>query len=160
MAYKRFDLAVEAANRTGIPVKIFGTGPVEKTLRSRAKKNVEFVGRVSPVEQAALYAGAKAFIHPQEEDFGITPVESMAAGVPVIAWRRGGATETMEEGVTGEFFDEQSWEELADHLIRFDASRYDPSVIRAHAARFARKRFQDEFKRYVEQAWEERSRRL
>jgi len=159
VAYKRFDLVIEAANRTGIKLKIFGTGSVESALRRRAKGNVEFLGRVPVAEQAELYANAKAFIHPQEEDFGITPVESMAAGRPVIAWRRGGATETVVEGVTGEFFDEQSWEELADHLIRFDEKRYDPKTIRAHAERFDREAFKASFKQYVEGLWEEHSRR-
>ena len=144
VAYKRYDLVVEAANKTGIPLKIFGSGPVEKDLRRLAKSNIEFLGRVSDEEQAALYAGARAFINPQEEDFGITTVESMAAGRPVIAFRKGGATETVDEGRTGEFFDEQSWEELADHMIRFDDSLYNPQAIKAHAERFSRERFMAE----------------
>jgi len=153
VAYKRFDLVVEAANRTGLPVKIFGSGPIEKELRERAKPNVEFFGRVSEKKLAELYAGAKAFIHPQEEDFGITPVESMAAGVPVIAFKRGGAVESVREGVSGTFFEEQSWEELADTMIRFDEKRFDPEAIKAHAETFSRKRFQDELRAYVERVY-------
>lgn len=150
VAYKRFDMVIEAANRTGLPLKVFGSGPVEADLRAQAKSNVEFVGKVSAQELADLYAGAKAFIHPQEEDFGITPVESMACGRPVIAYRKGGATETVVEGLSGEFFDEQSWEELADHMIRFDESRYNPEAIRAHAERFSRERFKREIEAYVQ----------
>ncbi len=157
VAYKRYDMVVEAANRTGIPLKIFGSGPVEKDLRRRAKKNIEFVGRVSDEEQAKLYAGARAFIHPQEEDFGITPVESMATGRPVIAYRKGGATETVVEGLSGEFFDEQSWEELADHMIRFDNSRYNPQEIKAHAEQFSRQRFEQQMKSFVEEQWAKRT---
>jgi len=156
VAYKRYDMVVEAANRTGIPLKIFGSGPVEKDLRKKAKKNIEFLGRVSDAEQAKLYAGARAFIHPQEEDFGITPVESMAAGRPVIAYRKGGATETVVEGLSGEFFDEQSWEELADHMIRFNNSTYDPAAIKAHAEQFSRKQFEQKMTDFVKEKWEKR----
>jgi glycosyltransferase involved in cell wall biosynthesis len=157
VAYKRYDMVVEAANRTGIPLKIFGSGPVEKDLRRSAKKNIEFLGRVSDEEQARLYAGARAFIHPQEEDFGITPVESMATGRPVIAYRKGGATETVVEGLSGEFFDEQSWEELADHMIRFDNSIYNPHDIKAHAEQFSRKRFEQQMRSFVEDQWVNRT---
>lgn len=154
VAYKRYDLVVEAANRTGIPLKIFGSGPVEKDLQHMAKPNIEFLGRVSDKKQARLYAEAKAFIHPQEEDFGITPVESMASGRPVIAYRKGGATETVEEGLSGEFFDEQSWEELADHMIRFDESAYIPSAIKTYAEKFSRKRFEQEIREFIKEQYE------
>jgi glycosyltransferase involved in cell wall biosynthesis len=153
VAYKRYDLVVEAANKTGIPLKIFGSGPIEKDLRKMAKGTVEFLGRVPNEKQAELYANARAFIHPQEEDFGITPVESMASGRPVIAYRRGGAIETVEEGLSGEFFDEQSWEELADHLIRFNDSSYDPQTIKAHAEQFSRERFTHEMQSLIDQIW-------
>jgi len=155
VAYKRYDLVIEACNRTGLPLKIFGSGPIEATLKRQAKKNIEFVGRVSAEEQAKLYAQAKAFIHPQEEDFGITPVESMASGRPVIAYNKGGATETVIEGLSGELFDEQSWEELADHLIRFDEHRYDPQKIRAHALTYSREAFRKRVQKFVEQSWKE-----
>jgi len=157
VAYKRYDLVVQAANKTGIPLKVFGSGPVEKDLRKIAKSNVEFLGRVSDKKQARLYAEAKAFIHPQEEDFGITPVESMASGRPVIAFRKGGATETVQEGLSGEFFDEQSWEELADHMIRFEENDYIPSAIKVYAERFSRKRFEQEMREFVKEQWEKRS---
>ncbi len=157
VAYKRFDLVIEACNRTGFPLKIFGTGPMMKDLRKMARGNVEFLGRVPDDRLPELYANARAFIHPHEEDFGITAVESMSAGRPVIAYRRGGATETVEEGVTGELFEEQSWEELADHLIRFDDARYDGHAIRAHAERFGRERFKREMREFVERAWTENS---
>jgi len=156
VAYKRFDMVVDAFNRTGLPLKIFGSGPVEKELRRQARSNIEFLGRVSIEDQAELYAKAKAFIHPQVEDFGITPVEAMAAGTPVIAYRKGGATETVVDGVTGEFFDEQSWEELADHCIRFNQSRYDPLRIKEHAERFSKDRFKEDLQAFVEEKWEQR----
>ena len=141
VSYKRFDLIVDAFNRTGLKLKIYGDGPLHDDLVRVAKSNIEFVGRVNDVEKAKLYQGALAFINPQEEDFGITAIEAMASGRPVIAYRRGGATETVIEGVTGEFFDEQSWEELASTIIRFNPKAYDPARIRAHAETFDRKIF-------------------
>lgn len=148
--YKRYDLVIEAFNKTGLPLKIFGAGPVEDGLRRQAKKNIQFLGRVSDAARGELYANCRAFLHPHEEDFGITAVEAMAAGRPVIALRKGGATETVIDGVTGEFFDEQSWEELADHLIRFDDGCYQPEIIRAHAQKFGVERFKEEMKHLVE----------
>lgn len=156
VAYKRFDMVIEACNKTGLPLKVFGSGPVEKKLRKMAKPNVEFFGRVSEKEQHELYANARAFIHPQEEDFGITPVESMASGRPVIAYRKGGATETVIEGLSGELFDEQSWEELADHLIRFDESKYDPHTIKTHAEQFNKEVFIEKMKKIVSSQMENR----
>ncbi len=159
VAYKRYDLVIEAFNRTGLPLKIFGSGPVEADLRKQAKPNVEFLGKISDKARASLFANCLAFLHPHEEDFGLTQVEAMASGRPVIALRRGGATEAVVDQVTGEFFDEQSWEELADHVIRFDTNRYDPQAIRAQAQRFSTDRFKTELKTFVEKAWEERARR-
>ncbi|MBU4453427.1 glycosyltransferase, partial [Patescibacteria group bacterium] len=90
--YKRYDMVVDAFTKLGISLKIFGTGPIEKDLQKRAGSNIQFLGRVSNQERTRLFQDAIAFIHPQEEDFGITPVESMSAGRPVIAYRKGGAT--------------------------------------------------------------------
>jgi len=83
-------------------------------------------------------------LHPHEEDFGLTAVEAMASGRPVIALKKGGATETVVEGVTGEFFDEQIWEDLADRLVRFDEKKYDPQIIKNHAEKFGAERFKQE----------------
>jgi glycosyltransferase involved in cell wall biosynthesis len=152
VAYKRFDLVINACNKTGIPLKIFGSGPIQDDLRRQAKSNVEFLGKVNSDVLHDLYANALAFIHPQEEDFGITPIESMAAGRPVIAYRKGGAVETVVEELTGEFIDTQTWEELADHLIRFNETRYDPRAIKTHAEKFSRERFMNELRDFVSQA--------
>ncbi|MFH1252979.1 MAG: glycosyltransferase [Candidatus Uhrbacteria bacterium] len=147
--YKRYDLIIQAFNRTGLPLKIFGTGPIEESLKNIAKENIEFLGRISDQERTELYANCLAFLHPQEEDFGITAVEAMAAGRPVIAYRKGGATETVVEGVTGEFFNEQIWEELADRLIRFDETRYNPEIIKEHAEKFGVERFKNQMRELV-----------
>ncbi len=149
--YKRFDLVVKAFSRLGIPAKIFGIGPEEKYLKKIAKSNVEFLGRISDRQKADLYAGCLAYINPQEEDFGITAIEAMASGRPVIAYRSGGATETIIEGVTGEFFDEQIWEELADKIMRFRPEDYDPFKIRAQAEQFSVENFKRNFSNFVSQ---------
>lgn len=152
VAYKRFDVIVRAFNKLGIPLKIFGEGPEFRELRRMAKPNVEFLGRVSERDKADLYARAIAYLHPQEEDFGITPVEAMASGRPVIAYGKGGATETVVDGVTGSFIREQSWEELANEIIRFKPEDYDPVTIRRHAENFDVERFKKSIKGYVEAA--------
>ncbi len=157
VAYKRYDLVIQAANRLGVPLKIFGSGPVEAALRAIARPNVQFVGRVTGETQAKLYAEARAFIHPQEEDFGITPVESMAAGRPVIAYKKGGATETVVEGLSGTLFEEQNWEEIADLMLRFDEHAWNPAKIKTHAERFSRERFERKMKEFVQSQWESRT---
>lgn len=134
--YKKIDLAVKAFSRLGIPLKIFGVGPEMAKLKKIAKSNIEFLGRVSESQKRELFANCVAYLNPQEEDFGITAVEAMAAGRPVIAFKRGGALETIKDGETGEFFDEQIWEELADKIIRFDHNRFEPQFIRQHAMNF------------------------
>jgi glycosyltransferase involved in cell wall biosynthesis len=147
--YKRYDLIIRTFNRLGLPLKVFGAGPIEDDLKKQAKKNIEFLGRVSDEKRADLYANCRAFLHPHEEDFGLTAVEAMAAGRPVIALRKGGATETVIEGVSGEFFDEQIWEELGDRLLRFDETKYNPETIKAHAENFGVERFKQQMKHLV-----------
>lgn len=153
--YKRFDLVIDAFARLGRKLKVFGTGPEMKALQARASANVEFVGRVSDAELAKLYQGCQAFINPQIEDFGITMVEAMACGRPIFAYRAGGAREIIEPGVTGEFFDYQTWEDLADVIVRYDTTKYDPQVIRDHAMGFATEKFEADMKQFVEGAYQE-----
>lgn len=155
VSYKRFDLVVAAFNKLGIPLKIFGDGPEEDKLRSLAKPNIEFLGRVSDADKADLYARSIAFIHPQEEDFGITAIEAMAAGRPVIAYPRGGALETVIPGVTGSFFEEQTWENLAHAIIRFAPEVFRPETIRTHATQFGTVAFKEKIKTYIEKRWNE-----
>ncbi len=100
------------------------------------KPNIEFLGFVSDEKLAELYANAKACVFPQEEDFGIVPLESMASGRPVIAYRGGGAGETIIENATGMFFDEQSEESLIGAVKNFKSSDFNPAVCRARAQEF------------------------
>lgn len=160
VSYKRFDLVVDAFNKLGRPLKIFGSGPELKALKKRAKSNIEFLGRVSNEERAKLYQESIAFIHPQEEDFGITPIEAMAAGRPVIAWRRGGTTETIIDGKTGLFFDQQHWAELADTILHFKEEDFKPHEIRAHALTFDTAVFHKKMREFVEEKWLEHKRNV
>jgi glycosyltransferase involved in cell wall biosynthesis len=148
--YKKYDLAIQAFNKLNIKLKIFGSGPDYPRLKKMARSNIEFLGGINDSEKTELYSHAMAFIHPQVEDFGITAVESMAAGRPVIAYREGGALETVLPDVTGEFFDEQNWESLANQLIHFNPEKYNPELIKAHAAKFNKIRFQQEIKDYIQ----------
>ncbi|MBI5621874.1 glycosyltransferase [Candidatus Falkowbacteria bacterium] len=153
--YKRFDIIVNAFNKLGIPLKIFGTGPEEAKLRKMARPHIEFLGKVSDQRKAELYAHCLAFINPQEEDFGITAVEAMAAGRPVIAYPLGGALETVVPGVTGEFFEEQNWESLGDAVIRFKPENYDSKKIRQQAEKFSLEEFKKRIMDYIEKMYQE-----
>lgn len=153
--YKRFDLIIDAFNQTKMPLKVFGTGPMMEELKKKALPNIEFLGRVSDEKRAELFANAIAFINPQEEDFGITPIEAMASGRPVIAYRKGGAVETVIAGKTGELFDNQHWTDLADIILHFDESSFDPKKIREHAETFSTEIFRQRIQSFVEKAYNE-----
>lgn len=155
VSYKRYDLAIQAFNRLGMKLKIFGEGPEYKRLKNLAKKNIEFVGRPDSLELADLYKKAIAFIHPQDEDFGITPVESMASGRPAIAYARGGALDTIIDGKTGKFFEDQTWEALGDTIIRFKPEDFKPEEIRRHALLFDTESFKKNIKQFIENNWEQ-----
>jgi len=134
--YKRIDLAVQAFTDLNLPLWIAGTGRDLARLRSLAGSSIRFLGRVPDEELSGLLARCRAFVFPGMEDFGIAPVEAMAAGRPVIAYAGGGALETVVEGVTGTFFDQRTSASLAEAVRRFEASAYDPAAIRAHAQKF------------------------
>ncbi len=139
--YKRFDLTVRAFTKLNIPLVVFGTGPEEKKLRKMAGRNTTFLGHVSDAKRAELYRDAIGFVCPQMEDFGITIIEAMASGRPVITYGKGGGSESVINGVTGIHLEEQTWEDVGDAIIRFDASQFDPYAIRRYAERYAPARF-------------------
>ncbi len=153
MAYKRFDLIIKAFNMLRLPLIVFGTGRDERELRRMARDNIVFVGRVDDAKRNQLFAECLAFINPQEEDFGITPVEAMAHGRPVIAFRSGGNLETVDEHVTGEFFDYQTWEHLAETILRFRRERFNSEIIRQHAKNFSVEQFQVRMRKFVLDEW-------
>jgi len=151
VSYKRFDLVVHAFAKLNLPLKIFGDGPERKKLKRLAGPKTEFLGHIPERAKLDLFHNAIAFLHPQIEDFGITAVEAMAAGRPIIAFGQGGAAETILDGVTGEFFEVQCWEDIGNAALRFDPSHYDPRRIRAHAERFSKTRFKERIKAFVDE---------
>lgn len=150
--YKRVDIVIEAFKKTGKKLKIFGGGVDEKRLKKIAEgfPNIEFLGRISDEELPDLYGRCQAFINPQEEDFGITTVEAMAAGRPVIAYRKGGAIEIIKEGETGMFFDKQTSDAIAEKISSFNSSDFNPLEIRASAEKYGVERFKKEIREFID----------
>jgi glycosyltransferase involved in cell wall biosynthesis len=150
--YKRIDLAVAAfAHLPNEKLIIVGDGRDRAALEAQASPNVTFLGRQPQSRIRELLRGCKAFLFPGLEDFGIAPVEAMACGRPVIAYRDGGALDTVLPGQTGEHFAEQTVESLLTTLRNFHASAYDPAVCRAHAERFSYDNFRHKLINYLNQ---------
>ena len=142
--YKRLDRAIEAANRESLPLIVFGDGPERARLKKLAGPTVEFTGMVSQEQLTELIRHSRAFLFPGIEDFGILPVEVQACGRPVIALAQGGATETVEAGITGLLYEDDSVEGLIAAVHRFELETFDPEACRKNALRFSRDRFEDE----------------
>lgn len=136
VAYKNFDIAISAFNRLRWPLTIVGTGVEERRLRRLAGPTVTFAGQVDDARLSRLYRDAQGVVFPQEEDFGIVPLEAMASGRPVIALRRGGALETVIDRITGVFFDEETPEAVADAVDRASRMKWLPQLCRGQAERF------------------------
>lgn len=169
---KHFDVVIQAANKLRLPLKVFGAGPLRSELESMAGGTVEFVGKVNEAELADLYTGAMTFVAlATDEDFGITPVEAQMAGIPVIAYRGGGFLESVVEGKTGLFVDDLELESLVEAIQKLqaalrpirqahskqaqDKASYKPQVIKRHARKFSRERFEREMRRFVDAKWKE-----
>jgi glycosyltransferase involved in cell wall biosynthesis len=149
--YKRIDLAVQACTRLNLPLMVVGDGRDRARLEAMAGPTVKFAGFVADDEVVrGYYSRCRAFIFPGEEDFGISPLEAQACGRPVIAFAAGGALDTVRPGITGELFEEQTVASLADVLAAFDASRYDPQGVRAHAMSFDSDVFKERMAEFVE----------
>jgi len=138
VAYKRFDLAVKAFSVMGLPLKIVGDGPEYRKIKNQISnvKNIKLLGLVSDYKLPGIYAKAQAVIFPQEEDFGIVPLEAMASGRPVIAYRAGGALETIVNGETGIFFDQQTEIDICEAVGKFRRVSWDPQRIKEQAMKF------------------------
>lgn len=160
IAYKRFDIAIQAFTKLGLPLKIIGRGPELKRLQKMAGPSIEFLGRVPDEELANYYAKCQAFIFPQEEDFGIVAIEAMASGRPIIAYRGGDILEHMEEGKTGLFFDQQTADDIVRTIKKFDANHFDPAYIREKVEKFDNREFKAKIKDYIEKELKEHKRRL
>ena len=154
--YKRIDLAVAACTKLNRPLVVIGSGGEGEHLKAIAGPTVRFLGGgLSDEEVRGYYLRAKAFLFPGEEDFGITPVEAQSAGTPVLAYGKGGVCETVLDGKTGLFFDEQTVDSLADCIQRFEAQGVSCSAqeIRDHSRRFSEQRFEEEFRAYCERRY-------
>ena len=153
--YKRVDLAIEAANRLGIPLKVIGSGPLEPELRKLAtSKNITFMGHLSDEQVRQEMARCRALLFCSFEDFGLVPLEVQAAGRPVIAYGAGGALETVIDGVTGAFFPEQTADSLCQAIRRFETLSLDPAVIQRHARNFDFEAFAEQLMTFVTQAYQ------
>jgi len=151
--YKKTEIAVEAMDKLNLSLKVIGEGSPKyvKYLKSIAGSKTRFLGWQSDEKIKKYYAECRAFLFPGEDDFGIAPVEAMSFGKPVIALRRGGAIETVVEGITGEFFNEPKVEVMADAIRRFMEKEkdYEPRKIREQAEKFSKERFIENIKRVI-----------
>lgn len=155
-AYKKIDLAINLFNKIGKKLVIIGDGPEREFLESIAGKNIELKGRLSDDECKKYYESCRAFIFPSEEDFGITMIEAMACGKPVLAYNAGGATEFIKPGVNGEFFNEQSLASMEDAQAKMmlNFKKYDGRKVRDEALSFSAERFEKEFRSLVKKSLE------
>lgn len=153
--YKRFDLAIKAANKLGAQLTIAGTGPDTERLKSLAGPTVKFVGRVSDDELIRLAHTSRAFLFPNEEDFGIAAAEALAAGTPVIAYKKGGALDIVQDGETGIFFTEQTIESLVGAMEKFEKitaenpNAFLPATLHRKAKRFDKGLFATKIQKIV-----------
>lgn len=147
--YKRIDIAVEAFNKLGLPLKIIGTGSELMKLKMMAKKNIEFLGYLTDEKVLGYYKECRALIMPQEEDFGLVSLEAQACGKPVIAFGRGGALETIIEGKTGIFFDDQVADSLIKAIEQFNNLTINPKDCREQAEKFSKEIFKKKWIKYL-----------
>lgn len=155
---KRVDLAIEAFNELKLPLKIVGKGQEERRLKRLAGPHIEFLGALSNRAIEQLYSEARAFVFPGVEDFGITPLEAMASGLPVIAYAAAGALETVIHARTGVLFDAQTPQSLKEAVLQVETGKmtFQEDELRQRAREFSKARFQMEFMRCVRAAWNER----
>ena len=152
--YKRIDLAVQAFNELGLPLVIIGDGRDRSKLQAMARSNITFLGHLPREEVHHHLRRCRAFVFPGLEDFGIAPVEALAAGRPVIAFAGGGALDTVEEGVSGAFFHPHTVEALAETVRRFDDARYNPQLLADKAEQFSVPMFKERLMAFIDEKWQ------
>jgi len=150
--YKRVDLVMDACEKLGLPLKVAGTGPLLEKLRKSAGPTTEFLGFVSDLDMHHLMAGCRGFVFPPEEDFGIAPVEALAAGRPVVALGKAGTAETVVDGESGVHFAQQRVQDVVAALQRCEAMTWDPKVLQAQADKFSVAAFHDGLRALVVEA--------
>ncbi len=147
--YKRLDLAIEALTDIGIPLKVVGSGGMEKQLKAKAGKNVEFLGNLTDEQLVDYYKDCIALIFPGVEDFGLVMAEAHKFGKPVIAFAAGGALDIVVEGKTGYFFKEQTKQSLIEAVQKFGEYTFDPKIIMKQAEKFSLENFKKNFQDVV-----------
>lgn len=150
--YKKVDLVVETFNKLGYPLVIVGTGREGPRLKYKSKKNIKFVGKVSDKELTKYYKNAKALIMPQDEDFGIVSVEAQSYGIPVIAFKSGGALDTVIDNKTGVLFDRQNTESLIAAIYKSEKISFNKKYIQKNAKKFSTEIFIKKFSRIIKDA--------
>jgi glycosyltransferase involved in cell wall biosynthesis len=152
--YKRVDIAIDACEQLGRKLKIVGSGPELAMLKAKAGPNTEFIGFVSDEKLQQLYSGARALLFPQEEDFGITPLEAAASGKPTIAFDAGGAKETIIPGVTGLLYPQQTVSSLIAAITESEKRVWDAHAIRLHAEKYNGEIFAANMAAVVAREWQ------
>ncbi len=152
--YKKLDYAVSAFNKLGWKLKIIGSGIDEERLKKLAVENIEFLGEISDKKLLRYYQDCQALVFPQEEDFGLTPLEAQACGRPVIAFNGGGAKESVIPGQTGELYSKQNEESLINILRTFQNKQHSPLACRKNALRFSKEIFKKKMRKTIENLWE------
>ena len=140
--HKKIEWIIEAFNALGLPLHVAGTGRQENYLKSIAKANISFLGRVSDEHLRDEYSGAKAFIYPQVEDFGLMPLEAAACGTATLAYAKGGSLETVKPGITGELFFDYNLNAIKELIINWEPKKYSVANLTDHAKRFNRESFE------------------
>lgn len=147
--YKRFDLAIKACNDLGMPLTVIGSGPDTDRLKKLAGPTITFTGRISDEKLVDIAHHSKAFLFPNEEDFGMSAAESIASGTPVIAYSKGGALDIIQDGETGILFPEQTVESLVTALKRFDEYTFLPATLYRKSKRFDKGLFATKIRKIV-----------
>ena len=156
--YKHIELAINACNKLKRSLKIVGDGPQKKYLQKLSGATIEFAGNLTDENLVKCFQECRALIFPQNEDFGISQVEALACGCPVIAFKRGAALEVQVEGITGEFFINQTTDSLIEALLKFEGKSYDENRLRQRSEKFAKIKFLQDFENLVKEEWSRRNR--
>lgn len=141
VSYKKVDLLVDTFNELGLPMIVIGDGFQKRWLKLKSKKNIKFISNLDDMELTSYYQNAKAFLMPQNEDFGITAVEAQSFGIPVIAYRSGGVLDTVIDGQTGIFFESQTKDSLKQAIAKFDTMSFNRENLIKNAKKFSKAEF-------------------